>query len=94
MTNVTDSGLVKLCPLQMFARDMRTLLRQYQGKLALSQFEVAYAQHFGVGLVPASYGYPSVISLLQAIPHVAMIRGRGCKRMVLLCQDFQGQQIQ
>ena len=85
--------MVKLCPVQMFARDVRTLLRLHQGRLALSHFEASYAQHFGVGLVAASYGYPSVVALLQAIPHVATIKGKSQRRTLLLCQDFQGQSV-
>ena len=86
-----EDGMVKLCPLQMFARDVRTLLRDRQGKLTLSHFEATYAHHFGVRLVAASYGYPSVVALLQAIPHVTSIRGKGQRRMLLLSQDFHGQ---
>ena len=73
----------------MFARDTRTLLQVHQGKLALQHFEAAYAQHYGVNLVPASYGHPSVVALLQAIPHVVTIRGRGQRRTLLLCHSFQ-----
>ena len=80
--------IVKLSVLQQFARDTRTLLRAHQGRLALNMFEAAYAQHFGVSLVAASYGYPSTAALLQAIPHMATIRGKGFRRTVLLSQDF------
>lgn len=93
MTNPSepDNAVVKLCALQQFARDVRTLLRCHQGKLSLAAFERAYAQHFGVALVPASYGQPSTAALLQAIPHVAQLRGKGYWRTVLLCHDYQGQ---
>ncbi len=90
VTGTGDTAIIKLCPLQMFARDVRTLLRTYQGKLALNQFEAAYAQHFGVALVAASYGYPSTLALLQAISHVAVVRGKGYRSTVLLCQEFHG----
>ena len=82
--------MVKLCSLQMFARDSRTLMHVNQGKLGLGQFDAAYIQHFGVTLVSASYGYPSVVSLLQAIPHVIVIRGKGYRRTILLAPEFQG----
>ena len=85
------NGTVKLSSLQRFARDVRTLLRCHQGRLSLSAVESAFSEHFGVALVPASYGYPSVAALLQAVPHVASIRGRGYRKSVLLCQDFQGE---
>ena len=84
--------VVKLSILQQFARDTRILLRAHQGRLALNTFEAAYAQQFGVSLVAASYGYPSVAALLQAIPHVATIRGKGYRRTVLLSRHFQGKQ--
>ena len=76
--------------------DYHAVSFQYHGlKIQLNMdvfsFELAYAEHFGVALVPASYGYPSVAALLQAIPHVANIRGKGYRRTVLLCQDFQGE---
>ena len=85
-----DCLVIELSTLQQFARDTRTLLRAHQGRLALNMFEAAYAQHFGVTLVAASYGYPSVAALLQAVPHMATIRGKGYRRTVLLSQDFQG----
>lgn len=85
-----DACIVKLCPLQQFARDARSLLRRHDGRLALAGFDAAYAAHYGVALSPAAYGYPSTAALLQAIPHVANIRGKGYRRMVLLCHDFQG----
>ncbi|ELT96320.1 hypothetical protein CAPTEDRAFT_189894 [Capitella teleta] len=86
--------LVKLCPLQMFARDVRSLLLANQNHLPLCNFEASYANHFGVALVPASYGFPTPVDLLQAIPHVASIHGKGLRRMVWLHQNFQGQVAQ
>ena len=76
----------------MFARDSRSLLRINQGRLPLNNFESAYASHFGVSLVPASYGFPSLVALLTAVPHVVTIRGKSYRRTVLLCQDFLGEQ--
>lgn len=83
------SGLTKMSPLQMFARDTRILLQVHQGKLALQHFELAYAQHYGVNIVAASYGLPSIVALLQSIPHVVTIRGRGLRRTLLLSPPFQ-----
>ena len=87
---MSESSLVKLCPLQQFARDVRNFLSSLGGKILLSQFEEAYAQHFGISLVPASYGQPSVLALLQAIPNMVMVRGKGFHRMVLLLQNLKG----
>lgn len=88
-----ESSVVKLCPLQQFARDVRNLLSSLGGKILLSQFEEAYAQHFGINLVPASYGQPSVLALLQAIPNMVMVRGKGFHRTVLLLQNLKGEMI-
>ena len=87
-----ESGahVIKLHVLQQFARDTHALLRAHQGRLALNMFEVAYAQHFGISLVCAAYGYASIAALIQAIPHMATIRGKGYRRTVLLSQEFQG----
>lgn len=63
------------------------------GKLPLQQFESAYANHFGVTLVPASYGHPSVVALLQAVTHVIAIRGKGFRRTILLQADFQSETV-
>ena len=83
-------GIVRLCPIEMFARDARTLLQLNGGQLALQQFEAAYAEHFGVALVPASYGFPNTPALLHAISHVAVTRGQGYGRTVVLCHQFEG----
>ena len=83
-------SVVKLCPIEMFARDTRTLLQLHAGQLALQQFDTAYAEHFGVALVPASYGFPNTPALLHAISHVAVARGQGYRRTVVLCRQFEG----
>ncbi len=90
ITKPDQGGIVKLCPLQLFARDARSLLQASQCRLSVSQFEAAYAQYFGVALVTASYGYHSISALLQTIPHVVTLRGKGYRRTVLLNQDFHG----
>ncbi|XP_013410407.1 meiosis regulator and mRNA stability factor 1 isoform X2 [Lingula anatina] len=90
---VTGEGnrrVVKLQPLQMFAREVRLLLRSNQGKIGLQQFESAYEGQFMVQLKPVRYGFASLMALLQAIPHVATIRGKGYRKTVLLSQDFIG----
>lgn len=82
--------IVKLTPLQMFARDIRMLLLEVDGHLQLNQFETNYSQRFGVALSPASYGFPTVVALLQSVPHVVALRGKGCRRTLILMQHFQG----
>lgn len=61
------------------------------GRVALSHFERAYSQYFGVNLAPASYGYPSLVALVQAVPLVLSIRGKTYHRkVVMLTPRFQG----
>jgi len=84
-------AVVKLCPVQIFARDARTLLMQHSGQLALVRFEYMYLQHFHVSLSPASYGHPNLISLLLAVPHVIALRGKSYhQQVVTLTPRFQG----
>ena len=91
---VDAKATVKLCAVQMFARDARTLLMQHTGgHVALSHFERAYSQYFGVNLAPASYGYPSLVALIQAVPLVLTLRGKTYhRRLVMLTPRFQGKQ--
>jgi len=87
----TGKAAVKLCPVQIFARDARTLLMQHHGQLALVRFEYMYLQHFHVSLSPASYGHPNLISLLLAVPHVIALRGKSYhQQIVTLTPRFQG----
>ncbi|KAF5395244.1 hypothetical protein PHET_03854 [Paragonimus heterotremus] len=86
----TVSGYIALKPLIMFARELRELLRQNQGKLLLIQLCAAYQRRFGVPLRPQRYNYPSLATLLQAVDFVALMRGRGVRCTLVLCQDFLG----
>lgn len=81
---------VKLRPLILFARDLRDLLRLNQGKLPLACFESSYEKQHGEVLRPQAYGYPSTNTLLQAVDFVAVVRGRGVRSTILLCQEFLG----
>jgi len=76
----------------MFARDARTLLMQQAGsRLALSHFERAYSQYFGVNLASASYGFTCLVALIQAVPLVLLLRGKTYhRRIVMLTPRFQG----
>ncbi|KAF8570802.1 hypothetical protein P879_03737 [Paragonimus westermani] len=77
-------------PLIIFARELRELLKQNQGKLLLIQLCAAYQRRFGVPLRPQRYNYPSLATLLQAVDFVALMRGRGVRCTLVLCQDFLG----
>ncbi|KAA3676652.1 meiosis arrest female protein 1 [Paragonimus westermani] len=95
-TNVKYSSLnavseyIALKPLIIFARELRELLKQNQGKLLLIQLCTAYQRRFGVPLRPQRYNYPSLVTLLQAVDFVALMRGRGVRCTLVLCQDFLG----
>ncbi|CAD5122555.1 DgyrCDS10969 [Dimorphilus gyrociliatus] len=86
---ITDN-IVRLQPLQLFARDVRTLLLQAGGRMSAANLEEAYSSHFGVVLVPATYGRSNLLALLDAVPHVVVVhvRGRGQKRTISLTQAF------
>ncbi|TPP60554.1 Limkain-b1 [Fasciola gigantica] len=84
------TSTISLRPLIMFARELRELLRQNQGKLLLVQLCAVYQRRFGIPLRPQRYNYPSLATLLQAVDFVAMMRGRGVRCMLVLCQDFLG----
>lgn len=75
---------VQLTALQLFARDVYRLLCSSDGKLACNSFETAYIRRFGTAVQPSRYGHPNLISLLQAVNHIVIIRGKGAKRLLLL----------
>lgn len=84
--NQDKSGeiVIQLTALQLFARDVYRLLYSSDGKLAINSFETAYLRRFDTAVQPSRYGYTNLVSLLQAIPHVVVLRGKGAKRLILL----------
>lgn len=84
------AGWLQLVPLQMFARDVQILLPEYNNSLPLQQFETAYAERFGRPCQPTVYGFPSIASLLLAIPDIVHLRGRRNKRVILLSKQMAG----
>ncbi|OWF50825.1 meiosis arrest female protein 1 homolog isoform X2 [Mizuhopecten yessoensis] len=82
-----ESAVISLTPLQAFARDVRLLLHE-QGRLYLTQFERVYKERFGVELKPALFGYPTTLALLQTIPYIANIRGKGPRKYCTLSPEF------
>ncbi|XP_069692388.1 meiosis regulator and mRNA stability factor 1 isoform X2 [Periplaneta americana] len=80
-----DGGVyVELTPIQMFARNIYHLLFESDGRLPLSSFEAAYLHKYGVACQPAKFGHVNVVSLLQSIPDVVMLRGRAHKKTLVL----------
>ncbi len=82
--------MVHLCPLILFARQLRFLLLRTRGRLMLNILETMYRRHFGVALCPEAYGYPSLLTLVNAVSFVAVVRGRGARAILLLSQDYLG----
>ena len=84
-----ESGVISLTALQTLARDIRILLQAY-GKVSLASFERLYQEKFCTEIKPALYGFPTLVALLMAIPHVVSIKGKGNRRVVHLSGDLQG----
>lgn len=114
-------------PLQMFARDLLTLLHEAGGRMLLLNFDTAYLDRFGkfsahwilirymvminsmqawtlesfyyseylyencffsgVACRPATYGFPNIVALVQALGDLVAVRGRGTKRILVLNRD-------
>lgn len=86
------SRMVHLCPLILFARQLRFLLMRTRGRLMLNLVEQMYRRHFGVTLSPEAYGYPSVLTLINAVNFVVVVKGRGPRAILFLAQDYLGKQ--
>ena len=80
----SDDGVsyVRMSALQMLGNDICLLLKK--GCLALPSFAVAYQEMFTVDLKPALYGYPDMLGLLNGLPHIVRITGRGVRKTVEL----------
>ncbi|VDM33239.1 unnamed protein product [Hydatigera taeniaeformis] len=87
---VIGSRMVQLCPLILFARQLRFLLVRTRGRLMLNLLEQMYQRHFGIALCPEAYGYPSILTLIHAIDFVVAVRGRGARAILFLAQDYLG----
>ncbi|CAH0384516.1 unnamed protein product [Bemisia tabaci] len=79
---------VQLRDLQLFARDIYRLLLNWNGRLALSNFEMAYLRMFGTAVQPAQYNHQTLLSLLQAVSHTVLIRGKGPRRILVLNKEL------
>ncbi|XP_069981416.1 meiosis regulator and mRNA stability factor 1 isoform X4 [Penaeus vannamei] len=82
-----EEAKVNLVPLQMFARDLLTLLHEAGGRMLLLNFDTAYLDRFGVACRPATYGFPNIVALVQALGDLVAVRGRGTKRILVLNRD-------
>ena len=64
---------IKLTSIQLCAVKIQKLLEDHQDKLLCSDFEAAFVEKYNVPLLPGQYGYPSLNSLVQALPGMAYI---------------------
>ncbi|XP_041362324.1 meiosis regulator and mRNA stability factor 1-like isoform X2 [Gigantopelta aegis] len=77
------SAVVKLTPLQTLGRNVRLLLMCH-GRLLLSELDTMYRDKYGVDINPALHGFSTLNSLLQTLPHIVLLKGRGIKRYIVL----------
>merc|ERR1739838_752186 len=82
-----EEGTIRLVPLQMFARDLLTLLHEAGGRMLLLNFDTAYLDRFGVACRPAAFGFPNLVALVQSLGDLVAVRGRGAKRILVLNRD-------
>lgn len=82
--------MVRFVPLILLARQIHILLNESGGKLLLANFESIFLERFGAPCRPVNYGQPNVTSLLQAIPHLVVIRGKGPKRVLMINRELAG----
>lgn len=87
---IAGLSMVSLCPLIIFARQLRSLLLRTRGRLMLAILDAMYRRHFGVALSPEAFGYPSLLTLVSAVSFVAVLRGRGARATLFLSQDYLG----
>ncbi|KAK9300350.1 hypothetical protein QLX08_006896 [Tetragonisca angustula] len=67
-TMVNDEEFIELTPLHSFACNLYRVMMNYGGVLKLSQFETAYLSTIGSVCKPTDYGFPTISTLLQALP--------------------------
>lgn len=79
-----ETGQISLVPLQVFARDLLTLLQQAGGRMLLLSFDKAYLDRYGVPCRPATYGFPNLVALVQSLGDMVSVMGRGTKRVMVL----------
>jgi hypothetical protein len=74
---------LELIPLQRFACNVQRVLMHYNGKMNMSMFEGAYLKMTGTACVPNQYGYPTLYTLLRAIPCTISLKDVRYKRKVI-----------
>lgn len=89
-TNASSSRIVHLCPLIVLAQQIRFLLTNMRGRTMINFLEEMYRSNFGIDLYPEVYGYPSLITLINALKFAITTRGRGSRTAIFLGPDFLG----
>lgn len=82
--------IIRFIPIHLFSRQAHLMLNENGGRIPLLSFETCYLERFGVHCRPSTYGHSSILALLQAIPHLIVIRGRGPRRMITLHKEIGG----
>lgn len=78
----SDISTIALTPLQLCSVKIQNLLKDYQDKLLVSEFEAAFAEKYATPLCPGQYGFPGLANLIAALPDNFVIRGRGPRKMI------------
>ncbi|VDN95861.1 unnamed protein product [Rodentolepis nana] len=88
--NPQSPRIVQPCPLILLAQQIRFVLTNVRGRLLINFLEEMYRSNFGVDLYPEVYGYPSIITLINALRFAVATRGRGSRTTILLAPNFLG----
>merc|ERR550519_1972067 len=82
IVTIVDDEYVQLIPLQILARNIRSVLLQQNKKLSLEELETEYFNSYGGTINPHDHGFPNMEALLAAIPETVSVRGRGSRKLV------------
>jgi len=80
--------VIRFTPLQLFSRQVHILLNENGGRIPLINLENYYTERFGTSCRPSNYGHSSILSILQAIPQLVVIRGKGTKRVLMINKEM------
>nr|XP_012145387.1 PREDICTED: meiosis arrest female protein 1 isoform X2 [Megachile rotundata] len=80
---VNDEEFIQLTSLHSFACNLYRVMMNHGGTLKFSQFETAYLSTIGSVCKPAEYGYPTIFSLLQALPCTVTIKLSRRKKYII-----------
>lgn len=88
---MNDEQFIELTSLHCFACNLYCVMMNYGGVLKLSQFEEAYLSTIGSVCKPEDYGFPTIFTLLQALPCTVTIKlSRRKKNIICLNKKITG----